>query len=238
MNNIIKRAAALILAAFIVIGVTGCNPIKAKIEKEICKAVNERFAPADSYKCRIYGKTTDWLRGKVSRIELIGSGVRYSDVRYDELRLILTNINYNPASKKITACDNGSFTAVLGEKNLTDMVTGRLDSVSNAAMEIGNGTIKVSGEKKVLGIKVKAGAEGALSVRKGSELWFDVRKIELPGIKVSVPDWTKDAISKQINPVYHLDPSQNGLHLTGVNCLNKRLVVEGIIKADTLMANQ
>ena len=218
MKNSVRKAAILVLICFVALGATGCNPIKTKIEHEICKAVSERFAPADSYKCRISGKTADWLRGRVSKVELTGSGVRYSGVCYDELRLTLTNISYNPVAKRITACDNGSFTAVLKENNLTDMVKDKLDSTENVILEITPGKLRVSGVKKVVGIRARAGAEGSLSIKKGCELWFSVDKIELPGLKLSVPGWTGEAISKQINPVYSIDPSKNGLTLTGIEC--------------------
>ena len=238
MKTLRVLLALLLPAVLCAVLLTGCDPIKSRIEHEIVKAVSERFAPADSYKCRISGKLTDWLKGKVSRVELTGINVRYEGVTYSKLNVAVTNVVYNPVKKKITSCDTGTFTATISEKEVNALADGKLTALDTSEITIGKDSLTVSGKKKMLAVTVKASAEGNVSVKRGCELWFDTQKIDISGMSVKLPGWTKDRISKMINPVYTLDTSANGLFLTGASCSPGAVVVTGRISPDGLMASQ
>ncbi|MBO4548274.1 MAG: DUF2993 domain-containing protein [Abditibacteriota bacterium] len=230
--------ALLLTAVLCAVSLTGCDPVRSRIEHEIVKAVSERFAPADSYKCRISGKVTDWLKGKVSRVELTGVNVRYDDTTYSKLNISVTNVVYNPVKKRITSCDTGSFTAMISEKEVNRMAAGRITALDTADISIRKDSLIISGKKKVLGVTIKAEAEGNVGVKRGCELWFDTRRIDVSGMSLKLPEWTKERISRMVNPVYTLDNSANELFLTGAACSPGAITVTGRISPDGLMASQ
>ncbi|MBP5274722.1 MAG: LmeA family phospholipid-binding protein, partial [Abditibacteriota bacterium] len=181
---------------------------------------------------------SDWIRGRVERVELTGKNVRYDGTRYEELNIVLPNIVYSVSSKRITECDNGFFKASLTEKEINRIAAENAKKGESLEIELREGSLEAVAVKKVLGVSVKARAEGTLSIKNGSSVWFDPKKIDIPGIKVSLKGWTKDAVSGSINPVYTLDTSKNGLYLSKVACKKGRLRVEGNIKSEVLLRNQ
>ena len=95
-----------------------------------------------------------------------------------------------------------AFSAHITEQDLTDALQKQVERLSDASISMDKRGITLSGNHKVLAMKIPYSVRGTLSVENNSQLVFNIDESQLSGL--NMPAGLNALIEKEVNPVYDL----------------------------------
>ncbi|MBF0499167.1 MAG: DUF2993 domain-containing protein [Candidatus Riflebacteria bacterium] len=143
--------------------------------------------------------TVKVARGEADQLILEHADTEFIDVQLDTTKLVKED---KVDTVKVTSI-NMDVTILESDLNTFLLAKCKAINVDNPKIEMGTGTLTLSGSTKYSFMKVKFWATGQLSVHDEKAIWFHPKKIKLNGM--GMPRAFIGNIVKRINPVLNLE---------------------------------
>ena len=196
-------------------GGAGCNPATVIAEREVERALERAFGPADGYDVQIEG--LDARAGTARRVTVEGRRVRPDGAPVlDRVDAVLTGVRFDRDAKTLERADDAAITVALRPDDLAAFLvaSGRIEE-AEVSFEAPDRLV-LRAQPDLGAIPLPSGAtvrvEGALR-GEGARVVLDVERVEAAGIGLGGA--AADLLADQVNPLLDLSES-GGLEVTAI----------------------
>lgn len=140
---------------------------------------------------------------ETDEVELIGfdfSGLVLEPLLIEQASIDVDRLHHDEHGR--ITMDGLAFTAKITEHDLTDALRQHVERLSDASIAIDKRGLTLSGNHRVLALKIPYSVRGTLGVENGSQLVFHIDQSALSGL--NMPAGLNALIEHEVNPVYDL----------------------------------
>lgn len=190
-----------ILGGAAVLGLSGCANIHRQVEKAVADSLPDLIGPAKKYSVDVSGSTFRLIKGKVSKLHIVGDDVRFKNgLTLSKLDVTVENIEFDTDSRKIKKAGKSVYSASVIDGELAGYLSRSYPDVPNIKIAVHSGTLNLSATPKVSGINVPVTAQAKVRVRNRSQLSLDILKAS--AARIPAPGFARNYIESKVNPVF------------------------------------
>ena len=211
------RPAPLLLALLLVaVGGAGCNPTTAIAEREVERALERAFGPADDYDVQIEG--LDAGDGTARRVTVVGERVRPEGAPVlDRVDAVLEDVRFDRSAKTLERAGRSDITVSVLPDDLAAylVASGRVED-AEVSFEAPDGLVlRVRPDLGAIPLPPGATVRVAGTLAgEGARVRLDVASVEAAGIGLGGA--AAGLLEDQVNPLLDLSRS-GGLEVTGID---------------------
>jgi len=223
----LKHFIIILTIGLVCFGQLYASPIKDSMTKTIESTVGNKFAPAEKWECDINGNMLDWVQGKIPKLKLVGTNVKYDKMSLRKIDIFMTKIKFDLLKKRLKSCETATFTAEITDKEMTSLIKENISAIEKPIISSKNGLIQIQGQYKINKIKINFALTSSLSVRNGKNFVLDIENMTVTNYNVKIPKWIQNKIVNSINPVYTFPENKIGLFVNSITPVNGYFSLSG-----------
>ena len=197
-----RKLIALVFVGLLA-GVAGCggNSVRHRVERSVEQSLPGIIGPAQSYSVQADGSTMGMMNGKLRGLDIIGIGVQLpSGINITRLNAKVTDITFDPGTKKIKSVGAAEYSASLSDAELTRYLRGKYPSVPGLSVAMNSGLINISAKPGVSIVKLPIRADAGLVIRDERKLALSLLQFEIAGI--NAPNFAVDYLESKMDVIF------------------------------------
>ena len=197
-----NRKLLVLFFLSLIIGIAGCgNPVRHRVERSIAQSLPEIIGQAQSYSVKADGSISGMMNGKLRSLDIIGLGVQLkSGVTVSCLNVKITDISFDPDTKKIRSVGATEYSASLTDAELTRYLICKYPDIPSLSVNMNGSLINISAKPGVSVLRVPINANAGLIIKNEHILALDLKKLKVAGI--NAPGFAVDYLESKLDVIF------------------------------------
>jgi len=207
MKNILIISILIAITLFV-----GCGKIVNPVfEDQLVKVLNKN-SKADKWTCKLTGNP-NLATAFVPKVNVDGENVVYHNSIIKEVHATFENVRVDVKKQTIKSCDKATANIIISDKEMSKIIQNNISTVKSPEVVAKDGAITIKGAIDVLSFDVNLEVTGNLTIENGIDFMLIPSDFKIMRFGINIPNWSKDTISKIINPVFEIKNNEYGIYL-------------------------